>query len=189
MKPVVKLAAAAAACFLLPIAGSASAQSVTGTALANSDPSNIFDPANGYVPAAYGNSAGTTVAIGPGVEFGAEYSNSLLTVDLTGTGFTITDAASDPTVANFLVTLNSSTPGLFSNVTLVSSDFNASSTNFGIGQGGEFFFAGSPNGATSSATFSFAAVPEPATWAMMLLGFAGIGVAMRRRKQTAPQLA
>ena len=28
-----------------------------------------------------------------------------------------------------------------------------------------------------------AAVPEPATWAMMLLGFAGIGFAMRRRRQ------
>ena len=31
------------------------------------------------------------------------------------------------------------------------------------------------------------AVPEPATWAMMLLGFAGIGFAMRRRRQ--PTLA
>ena len=28
------------------------------------------------------------------------------------------------------------------------------------------------------------AVPEPATWAMMLLGFAGIGVAMRRRRRS-----
>ena len=27
------------------------------------------------------------------------------------------------------------------------------------------------------------AVPEPATWAMMLMGFAGIGFAMRRRRQ------
>ena len=27
------------------------------------------------------------------------------------------------------------------------------------------------------------AVPEPATWAMMLLGFAGVGFAMRRRRQ------
>ena len=29
-------------------------------------------------------------------------------------------------------------------------------------------------------------VPEPATWAMMLLGFGGIGVAMRRRRKAAP---
>ena len=28
------------------------------------------------------------------------------------------------------------------------------------------------------------AVPEPATWAMMLLGFGAMGVAMRRRRQT-----
>jgi hypothetical protein len=26
-------------------------------------------------------------------------------------------------------------------------------------------------------------VPEPATWAMMLLGFAGIGAVMRRRRR------
>ncbi|MFD1787585.1 PEPxxWA-CTERM sorting domain-containing protein [Sphingomonas floccifaciens] len=30
-----------------------------------------------------------------------------------------------------------------------------------------------------------AAVPEPATWAMMLIGFGGIGASMRRRKQVA----
>lgn len=34
------------------------------------------------------------------------------------------------------------------------------------------------------------AVPEPATWAMMLLGFGAIGFSMRRhRKQTMPQVA
>lgn len=32
---------------------------------------------------------------------------------------------------------------------------------------------------------NFAAVPEPATWAMMLLGFGGIGIAMRRRRRNA----
>ena len=31
--------------------------------------------------------------------------------------------------------------------------------------------------------FYAAAVPEPATWAMMLLGFGGIGMAMRRRRK------
>lgn len=37
---------------------------------------------------------------------------------------------------------------------------------------------------TYAGTFNFgaAAVPEPATWAMMLLGFAGIGMAMGRRR-------
>ena len=34
-----------------------------------------------------------------------------------------------------------------------------------------------------------AAVPEPATWAMMLLGFGAIGVARRRRRSKAPQTA
>ena len=32
---------------------------------------------------------------------------------------------------------------------------------------------------------TIAAVPEPATWAMMLMGFAGIGVALRRRRRPA----
>jgi hypothetical protein len=31
-----------------------------------------------------------------------------------------------------------------------------------------------------------AAVPEPATWAMMLVGFGGLGAAMRRRRSDAP---
>ena len=36
--------------------------------------------------------------------------------------------------------------------------------------------------AFESANFSIAAVPEPATWALMLVGFGGVGFAMRRRK-------
>jgi len=37
-----------------------------------------------------------------------------------------------------------------------------------------------------------AAVPEPATWALMLIGFGGMGIAMRRRRRTSaalPQMA
>jgi hypothetical protein len=37
--------------------------------------------------------------------------------------------------------------------------------------------------------FSFVAVPEPSTWAMMLLGFGMVGVAVRRRKAAKPLAA
>jgi hypothetical protein len=44
-----------------------------------------------------------------------------------------------------------------------------------------------PNSAASTLVVSngAGAVPEPATWAMMLLGFAGIGIAMQRRRRLA----
>ena len=38
---------------------------------------------------------------------------------------------------------------------------------------------------TGNLTFQVAPVPEPATWGMMLLGFAGIGMAMRSRRRPA----
>ena len=43
-------------------------------------------------------------------------------------------------------------------------------------------FESSPNTAITATTAVPAAVPEPATWAMMILGFAVVGAAMRRRK-------
>lgn len=36
----------------------------------------------------------------------------------------------------------------------------------------------------NTSRYNFAAVPEPATWAMMLLGFGGIGASMRRQRRT-----
>ena len=37
----------------------------------------------------------------------------------------------------------------------------------------------------SQGTFNLTAVPEPATWAMMLVGFGGLGMAMRSRRKMA----
>lgn len=50
----------------------------------------------------------------------------------------------------------------------------------GVVNGTEYFLA------TGTATIS--AVPEPATWAMMILGFFGLGFMAYRRKQNGPQL-
>jgi hypothetical protein len=43
------------------------------------------------------------------------------------------------------------------------------------------------NNAFETANFAVGAVPEPATWAMMLLGFGAVGYSMRRSKKT-PQV-
>jgi PEP-CTERM motif len=42
---------------------------------------------------------------------------------------------------------------------------------------------------TVTAVSSVAAVPEPSTWAMLLLGFAGIGFMTYRRKQSGSALS
>ena len=41
------------------------------------------------------------------------------------------------------------------------------------------------NPGSYSGTINIQAVPEPATWAMMLVGFGAVGMAMRRRRQPA----
>ena len=48
-------------------------------------------------------------------------------------------------------------------------------------------FAGNPLGGTFTlAATTISAVPEPSTWAMLILGFVGVGfVASRRKKQKA----
>jgi hypothetical protein len=52
---------------------------------------NYFNPAQGYVPAGDGNTAGTTVTIGAGTEFGYDDGANLNTADFTGSTLTISD--------------------------------------------------------------------------------------------------
>ena len=49
-------------------------------------------------------------------------------------------------------------------------------------------FATAPGATVTATTAITAAVPEPATWAMMLIGFGAMGVSMRRRRRTQNQL-
>jgi hypothetical protein len=57
---------------------------------------------------------------------------------------------------------------------------------FWNGGGGPIVGTGNQGGFAGTTYTAVAAVPEPSTWAMMILGFAGIGfMAYRRRNQTA----
>jgi hypothetical protein len=81
-----------------------------------------------------------------------------------------------------------------SNITLTGSPNDAYTLLLGQGLAtGSYILAYIGNPATgnfdatanSGAIREIGGVPEPATWAMMLLGFGGIGVAMRRRRKVA----
>jgi hypothetical protein len=66
--------------------------------------------------------------------------------------------------------------------------------NFIAGTDGDFFAADlivlstGATGSVAAGTPITAAVPEPSTWAMMILGFAGVGFMTYRRKQNGPAL-
>jgi hypothetical protein len=81
--------------------------------------------------------------------------------------------------------------GLFTGTPLNSHTFTAIGTNVGSNTATtsaafsiteEFIVTASGTGSASS-TIDVAAVPEPATWAMMLLGFVGLGFAFRQSRR------
>ena len=71
---------------------------VTGTFLVNHGTTNYFDPANGFVPPGFGNSAGTTVTIGPGVEFGFADGANFNSVNFSGSGLNFIDISTLGTI-------------------------------------------------------------------------------------------
>jgi hypothetical protein len=56
-----------------------------------------------------------------------------------------------------------------------------------LSSGGLSFNLSDPNGLSESGPITAVqAVPEPSTWAMMILGFCGLGVVAYRRRHRAP---
>ena len=77
-------------------------------------------------------------------------------------------------------------PGLLFDVG--STEFNIYNSAGGF-PNGDIIANANNNFGGSSGTFNLTAVPEPATWAMMLVGFGGLGVAMRSRRKMATATA
>jgi hypothetical protein len=174
------LAAALGAASLFVAAGSASAQTAVVTG-----PSGTF-----------GND---TVTCDSGAATGPCSFSDTITFT-TPTGFQLLNAtlsASETTnpltfISFDTITLNGVS---FNAVTTGTADFYTLFNQLVVsGNPNTLFISGTSGGnAAYSGTLTFAAgaVPEPGTWAMMLLGFGGIGFAMRRKrsKQQLLQLA
>ena len=184
--------ALAIACAGLLISSAANAQltgtQVNGTLTFNGGGLNAFDPANGYVPAGYGNSTSANgVTIGSGTEFGFNDGANLDIANFTDTQLIIGDLPSGNYIDNPLeMTFTTLTPGAFAELSLVSSNFTGLTYNL-VGDTITIDWTGGTVAGNQQmqAVFNITGgVPEPATWAMMLLGFAGMGFVMRRSERT-----
>jgi len=118
--------------------------------------------------------------------------------------FDTTNAAAGTVTSLFNFMVDTASIGVFSATTatfpsssvtsldlLLGSTVLATSAGVGSGTllpGNTYTFRYTANLATAGnisgpANFYLAAVPEPATWGLMLIGFGGIGMAMRRRRR------
>jgi hypothetical protein len=160
--------------------------SVTGGLFFANPTLNQFDPLNNNVPDGFSNKlSGTTVTVAePAIEFGFNDTANLDTVNITATQIIITDVRTGSSLSGasgspFTIILTDTS--LSDGITQLSNSFD--STASWSGSTFTFHSNGTSEPATYTAVFNIAAaVPEPSTWAMMILGFAGLGFMAHRRK-------
>jgi len=172
--------------FALSIAAGTSAMAATtinGEIYFGGGSTNYYDPANGFVPTGVNNEAGLPVTVDGGTEFGYEDSANLDAADFTSKHLTITDLVFED-AAPWEQRFTASTPGFFNNLTLVSTNFTGLTYSV-TGNTLKLNWGGTDSPDLFTADFSFgSAVPEPATWAMLIGGFGLAGGALRRRRAT-----
>lgn len=150
---------------------------VTGSLLFQGHPLNYFDPANGFVPATgYENSSGTTVTIAePAIEFGAVFPGTNTdTADFTATQLILTDIVNSPgSNVPFMVTFTDT--GLLGlTLAKISDTFADGGTSVSLA--GDVLTVswngGQVNTGTLQAVYGLTAVsvPEPSSWALLLVG-------------------
>ena len=177
-------------CIVLP--GSARADlvgtTVTGSLDFDADGLNFYNPAMGFVPAGFQNSAGAqdsnAVVIVGGNEFGFSDGINTDVTSFSSTGFTFTQTSIIPG-KNINIILTMTDPA-FTGVSLISSTFPG--LTFAIS--GDQITVDIPDikvsaGEVLTASFnatSTSAVPEPSTYGLMLIGFGFLGLMMAMRK-------
>lgn len=151
---------------------------------------NYFDPANGFVPAGYGNSdpGGITVTIGdPLIEFGYEDGANTNTVDFTDTGFTLQDVSLSNSIAFPYTFTDNAFNGLI--LAEISDNFPGGIGFSLVGNTITLNFAGLSNPGTYTATYSLTATPEPQSMVMVGAALLLVGLVIRKRRVSASAAA
>lgn len=170
----------------MPSRASLLGTAVTGNLTFLGNPLNYFDPANGFVPATgFENSSGTTVTIAePAIEFGAVFPANTDTGNFTATQLIVTDIVnSTGTNIPFTMTFSDAAfSGL--SVSKVSDTFANGGTTASL-TGNTLTVAwngGLVNPGTLQAVYNLTTttVPEPASWALLLVGIAAVGQFRRK---------
>jgi hypothetical protein len=149
---------------------------------------NFFDPAQGLVPAGYGNNFGPNVVIGSGIEFGVSDSESvvLYTFDFSNSTLHITNTSSEPTQENsYVATFTDPTFNSFRVIdnTLAGLTFSFSGDVLTVNFAG---FASDVVGNVGTAdvslfTLGAVATPEPSSLVLLATGLCGLATFLRRK--------
>ena len=169
--------------------GAASATTIDGSVtFGGSGSTNYFDPANGFVPAGYGNSSPngpSAVSVGAGVEFAYADPTNADTADFTTTSLVVQDICLGICSANnsFEMIFTASTAGFFSGLALATDTLGLT---YGlVGDTLTVDFAGGDVSGTAAANFTFSgsATPLPAALPLFASGLGALGLLGWRRKR------
>jgi hypothetical protein len=149
---------------------------------------NFLDPAQGLVPAGYGNNFGPNVVIGSDIEFGLSDNTTVLyTFDFSNSTLHITDTTFQPTQeTGWVATFTDPTFNSFRQIdnTLAGLTFSFSGNVLTVNFAG---FASEVDGNVGTADVSLftlgavAATPEPSSFVLLGTGLCGLGTFLRRK--------
>ena len=190
MRKLLSIVAVATAAAAMPSAASAATCMALDCEFAPGDPE--FTIAGDTVPPITGSVSGTIGRAGIGSGIFTDIYRFIVDADGTGSGSISTSLSGFDSNVDFLtVTINGMDVPIFNQGTDV--EFaGISGVMITAGMLNELVISGSSNGNGSyggQITFTPSApIPEPATWAMMLIGFGGLGYTMRRARKTSTRI-
>jgi hypothetical protein len=178
----VRLVAIAAFFCLAPVSwGALLGTSVTGSLQFDGNPSNFFDPANGFVPARFDNASGPTVTIdGSSTEFGFNDGANRDTANFKDGQLVIRDRA---TSGGSLKVKLDFTDEAFADISLVSSTFRKPIQYSIDGDEIDITIPKFARDGRYRAVFDVTSTPEPGSIGLMGLGIGALAWALRKYRK------